>query len=80
MKFLFLLTVGLCLWWAWKRSTQAHARQPAPEESATPTVPQDMVACRHCGVHLPQGEAVAGTLGPYCSVAHRSAAGDRNPI
>ena len=38
-----------------------------------------MVACLHCGLHLPHSEAVAGTRGPYCSAAHRSAAGDRNP-
>ena len=32
-------------------------------------------------LRLPEliGEAVAGTRGPYCSAAHRSAAGDRNP-
>jgi uncharacterized protein len=38
-----------------------------------------MVSCTHCGVHLPHGDAVTGVRGPYCSAAHRSAAGDRNP-
>lgn len=76
MKYLFWLIVGLFIWWAWKRSTQASQGPTAPP---TPESPQDMVVCLHCGVHLPQGEVVAGTLGPYCSVAHRSAAGDRNP-
>jgi len=38
-----------------------------------------MVSCAHCGIHLPRDEAVAGTRGLYCSSAHRSAEGDRNP-
>jgi uncharacterized protein len=38
-----------------------------------------MVSCSHCGIHLPRDEAVAGTLGLYCSTTHRSAANDRNP-
>lgn len=79
MKYLFWLIIGVFIWWAWRRSTQANARQQPPADPYKASVPQDMVACLHCGAHLPQGEAVAGTLGPYCSVAHRSAAGDRNP-
>jgi hypothetical protein len=30
-------------------------------------------------VHLPRAEAVAGARAQYCSAAHRSSAGDRNP-
>jgi uncharacterized protein len=29
------------------------------------------VACLHCGVHLPEGEAVSGAAGWYCGAAHR---------
>jgi uncharacterized protein len=39
-----------------------------------------MVACAHCGLHLPQEEAVNGTKGLYCSTEHRAAAQDRNPV
>lgn len=76
MKYLFWLLIAVLVWWAWRRNSQAKAR---PQPPTTPAAPQDMVVCLHCGVHLPQAEAVAGTLGPYCSTAHRSAAGDRNP-
>ena len=75
MKFLFWLIVILFVWWAWRRAQTRDKGTPPPAAHA----PQDMVACVHCGVHLPHDEAVAGTLGPYCSAAHRSAAGDRNP-
>ncbi|MFO1339739.1 MAG: PP0621 family protein [Burkholderiaceae bacterium] len=34
--------------------------------------PQAMVACAHCGVHLPQLDAVDGDSGQhYCSAEHR---------
>lgn len=29
-----------------------------------------MVACRHCGLHLPASDALAGPDGPYCSAEH----------
>jgi len=83
VKYLVWLLLGVLAWWAYRRSRAQRSggakTPPAPADSATPPAPQDMVACRHCGLHLPHSEAVAGALGPYCSAAHRSAAGDRNP-
>ena len=80
MKYLLWLLLGALAWWAYRRSRAArdHSAGSAPPKP-TPATPQDMVACRHCGLHLPHSEAVAGARGPYCSAAHRSAAGDRNP-
>jgi len=75
MKYLFWAIVALLAWWAWRRARQPRPPQTPP--AAPPT--QDMVTCTHCGVHLPRGDAVSGVRGPYCSAAHRSAAGDRNP-
>ena len=73
MKYLFWLLVILLVWWAYRRSRAAGTRpSPAPQT-------QDMVTCAHCGIHLPHDEAVTGTRGQYCSAAHRSEAGDRNP-
>jgi uncharacterized protein len=39
-----------------------------------------MAVCLHCGIHLPQDEAVMGEKGQYCSTEHRAAAQDRNPV
>ena len=75
MKYLFWLLVILLVWWAWRRTQASGTRQSPPAAPAT----QEMVTCAHCGIHLPHDEAVAGTRGQYCSPAHRSAAGDRNP-
>lgn len=74
MKYLFWLLVIALVWWAWRCS-----RSAPPAQSQAEVAPQDMVVCTHCGIHLPHDEAVTGTRGQYCSTAHRSAAGDRNP-
>ena len=78
MKYLIWLLVILAAIWAFKRS-----RRPAKptEEKQTPSAnPSNMMACAHCGLHLPQEEAVTGTKGLYCSTEHRAAAQDRNPV
>jgi uncharacterized protein len=76
MKYLFWLLVLALLWWVYRRNK--GGTHPAPPAD-TPPASQQMVVCTHCGVHLPHDEAVSGTHGHYCSTAHRSAAGDRNP-
>ena len=78
MKYLIWLLVILVAIWAFKRSRRAVK---PPAEKATPTAtPANMVGCAHCGLHLPQEEAVTGTKGLYCSTEHRAAAQDRNPV
>jgi uncharacterized protein len=68
VKFLVVIVVvAVVLWFALRRDTRgAAARRSAPRP------PQTMVSCAHCGVHLPQDEAVAGHDGLYCSDAHRA--------
>jgi uncharacterized protein len=76
MKFLFFALVVLVVVWAIKRGRAGTA---APKASQAPT-PTEMVACAHCGIHLPRAEAVSGHKGQYCSTEHRSAAQDHNPV
>ncbi len=45
-------------------------RAPDPRDVATP---QQMLACAHCGVHLPRDEALPGRGGVFCSEPHRAA-------
>jgi uncharacterized protein len=49
--------------------------QAAPSEGAgaDKAAPCEMVACRHCGVHLPANEAVFDGQLPYCGPSHRQA-------
>ncbi|MEO8280060.1 MAG: PP0621 family protein [Ideonella sp.] len=37
-----------------------------------------MLACAHCGLHLPRNEVLPGKAGVYCSEAHRAAAEARD--
>jgi uncharacterized protein len=73
VKFLIVLVVvGMGLWLlfgrASRRGTIAKGRPPRPVGDA-----ESMVACAHCGVHLPRGDAVADGALVYCSEAHRIA-------
>jgi uncharacterized protein len=77
MKYLFVLLVVLLVIWAVKRGRAAN--RPARPSSPKAQTPSDMVTCAHCGIHLPQEEAVSGQKGLYCSTDHRAAAQDRNP-
>jgi uncharacterized protein len=75
MKYLFWLLVIALVWWAFTRSRQPTGKETPPNAAE----PQDMARCAHCGIHLPQSDAVRGEKGLYCSTEHRSAAQDRNP-
>jgi uncharacterized protein len=59
------------------RQLMRKQRPPAPTATTGPAQPaqvEDMVACAHCGVHLPASEACRDTAGrAYCSAAHRDA-------
>ncbi|MCW8198431.1 hypothetical protein D8B23_08355 [Verminephrobacter aporrectodeae subsp. tuberculatae] len=66
MKYLVLLLVLLLGIGTWRSRRAAQGATPPPRASA-----QDMPACAHCGVHIPQAEA--WTLGnqAYCCAEHR---------
>ena len=70
MKFLLVLAVLVVAFWIWRnnRITDTPAERPVRRERDRP-VP--MIACDHCGTHLPEGEAVKGTDGRYCCQEHR---------
>jgi len=73
LKFVLLIALaGVVFWWL-----RSRLRGPAaPGAARKPEVPrpQAMLACAHCGVHLPQADVVADAAGrPYCSDAHRLA-------
>jgi uncharacterized protein len=76
MKFLILLAViGVVLWLLKGRSrVQGPDSTGAPKPGPKPREATPMLACAHCGVHLPQTDAVLDTAGrPYCGQAHRIA-------
>ena len=73
MKFLVLAIVLVLVVWLFfgrgRKPPQAPPKKPAAHGDGAA---QAMIACAHCGVHLPQSEALADAAGRlFCSEAHR---------
>ena len=74
MKFiLLLLAIALLLWMLFGRSRGSRGAPPRDSGERDSKQPEGMVACAHCGVHLPRSEALALGQFSYCSAAHRDA-------
>lgn len=75
MKLLLFLLIILFAVWLWRsgRMTEPQSKRPSDSTRRPPhqSVPEDMVRCAHCGLHLPLHEAVASSSAYYCSVEHR---------
>lgn len=73
MKYLWMAVVGLLIFaWFKLRSGRSSAAMPPakkPKDQAL-SKPQNMVECTHCGVHLPQEDAVVTQGRFYCCVEH----------
>ena len=73
MKYLLLIGLALlALWWWRSLARRGGGQSSTPPQPPAP--PQDMIACRQCGLHLPGADVVQGRQGSYCSAAHRQAA------
>jgi uncharacterized protein len=71
MKFLLVLVVVAVLLWLMfgrrRGAAESSRKPPAPPQPAA------MIACAHCGVHLPRSDAVGSGAQWFCSEAHRLA-------
>ena len=70
MKYLVLLVVLVVAIGIW-RSRRAPDTSREKSTSAPLALPQDMLACAHCGIHIPQAEALMLGNHAYCSAEHR---------
>lgn len=70
MKYLLVLIVVVVgLWLLMRPGRNPGTGKPA---RGSPKAPDRMIQCRHCGIHLPEREAVGDERGDlYCSDAHR---------
>jgi uncharacterized protein len=78
MKFVLLVLAVMVLLWL-LRSSRRVVPPPRAETPPAPAELQSMVSCAHCGVHLPQNEALPGRGGVFCGEAHRSAFEAQHP-
>lgn len=76
MKYLLLLVVlavaGFIFFGRRRPPPPSAPGKSSAGPARDPQAPQVMLACVHCGVHLPQAEARMDAAGrAYCSDAHR---------
>ncbi len=69
MRGLVLLLLMGVLVWRWRSWRASAVQKPAP---ATPPKTIAMLACQHCGLHVPVTDAIHGSQGSYCCVDHRA--------
>ncbi len=71
----YLLLVGLLVAVVWLIRAGRRGDSSASPRAGEPSEPsrEAMVACEHCGVNLPQGDALLSDERWYCSDAHRDA-------
>ncbi len=72
MKYVVLLLVLAVVYGVWRSQNRPSAppRRPSPPRPPLPP-PQDMVACQHCGLHLPRSEALTHGEHCYCCTEHQ---------
>ena len=78
-KFIVLLVVVFLIVWLVRGGRPGRS---APEPTTPPTppagagnpaaAPDTIVACAHCGLHLPKADALPGRGGVFCGEAHRA--------
>ncbi len=76
LRFLILVAVvvGLALWLLKGRRTGSPPGSQSEASRKDRAEPAPMVACAHCGVHLPRPDASVDAEGrTYCGDAHRVA-------
>ena len=64
-RLLTLIALFVLAWWLWQRFTRPKTRHPPTAAKSQP-----MVRCARCGMHVPQGEALAHDNRWYCSRDH----------
>lgn len=74
MKYLLVLAVVMVAFYLWRNNRVSEraqeARKAPPPAAGRVAAPTVMVACQHCGTHLPETEATQGRQGAYCNAEH----------
>lgn len=82
MKFFLLLALVFVAVWLFRGSRRRDLPGAPPSgkaEAKTSPTGESIVACVHCGLHLPRSEAVSDEAGWYCGDAHRLAHDSARP-
>ena len=74
MKLLVILLVVLFGLWLWRRGREADRAERTPHRPAArrpPALPNEMVRCAVCGLHLPATDALTTGDASFCSPEHQ---------
>ncbi len=72
MKYVVLLLVFAVFYAYWRSQNRPKTPPPRKHPCAKPLAPpQDMLACDHCGLHLPRSEALTSGAHHYCCAEHQ---------
>lgn len=71
MKYLVLLVVLLVAFGIWRSRRAGDTASASARAPRALALPQDMLACAHCGVHIPQAEALLSGAHAYCCAEHQ---------
>lgn len=66
-KFLLLVAVAIWIYYMFRRNPAPPQEPPVRGRD----MPEDMVRCAECGVHLPRSESIMSKGQFYCSDEHR---------
>jgi uncharacterized protein len=76
VKYLIVIAVVLLVLWSVRGNRRGTGTQAGAAKSGNAALPQDMVQCPVCSVHLPRSEALPGPGGQlYCCAEHRQRGG-----
>ena len=71
MKYLVLLLVLLVAVGIWRNNRRREADTSGPAAPRPRALAQDMLACAHCGLHIPRSEALVAGPQTYCCAEHQ---------
>lgn len=79
-KIIFFAIIFLLLYWVIKNKFATNNKNKEPKETALlPDAAEEMVCCKHCGVHLPEEHSVAIDGNFFCSDDHHQKFLDSQP-
>lgn len=70
--FVLLFWAGFKLWQLWQRLPASKLDQADTSSSGKveSDASEQMLACAHCGIHLPKSEVIQAPQGYFCSPEH----------
>ncbi|MBX3679877.1 PP0621 family protein [Cognatazoarcus halotolerans] len=73
-KLLLFVLVMLAVYWgrrAFSKPAARSGKDPAAGRAGRAAEPEKMLACVHCGIHVPESEGVRDDHDFYCCAEHR---------